>query len=90
MMGTMPGKPGYLWPVKMLTTMAPSVLCVEEMQNQPDDCLIFISMRRIESAAKLCECEIQFTDHRVRRDPIPQAFVVRFIQATFNGRKWFR
>jgi hypothetical protein len=55
MMGPMPGKPGDLRPIKVLATMATSMLSVEEMQDQADDRLIFVSVRRIESSSELGE-----------------------------------
>jgi hypothetical protein len=55
LMGLMPGKPGDLGPIKMFATMATSMLSVEEMQDQADDRLIFMSVRRIESSSELGE-----------------------------------
>jgi hypothetical protein len=55
MMGPMPWKPGDLRPIKVLATMSTSVLSVEEMQDQADDRLIFVSVRRIESTSELGE-----------------------------------
>lgn len=55
MMGPMPWKPSNLWPIKMFATMATSMLSVEEMQDQADDRLIFVSVRRIESSSELGE-----------------------------------
>jgi hypothetical protein len=55
MMSPMPGKPRDLRPIKVLATMATSMLSVEEMQDQADDRLIFVSVRRIESSSELGE-----------------------------------
>ncbi len=55
MMGSMPGKPGDLGPIKMFTTISSSMLCVEKMQEHSDDRLIFVPMRRIKSPTKLRE-----------------------------------